>query len=77
MDAHFRSFEKEVLPVLVKEKIGVLGMKPFASGTIMETKTVSAIECLHYALNLADIGGDYRDGEHGTVEASAGSGAHV
>jgi aryl-alcohol dehydrogenase-like predicted oxidoreductase len=52
MDAHFRSFEKEVLPVLVKEEIGVLGMKPFASGTIMETKTVSGIECLHYALNL-------------------------
>src|SRR5687767_16041730 len=52
MDAHFRSFEKEVVPVLVKEKIGVLGMKPFASGAIMETKTVTAIECLHYALNL-------------------------
>jgi predicted aldo/keto reductase-like oxidoreductase len=52
MDAHFRSFEKEVVPALVKEKIGVLGMKPFASGAIMETKTVTAIECLHYALNL-------------------------
>jgi aryl-alcohol dehydrogenase-like predicted oxidoreductase len=52
MDAHFRSFEKEVVPVLVKEKIGVLGMKPFASGAIMDTKTVTAIESLHYALNL-------------------------
>jgi aryl-alcohol dehydrogenase-like predicted oxidoreductase len=52
MDAHFRSFEKEVVPVLVKEKTGVLGMKPFASGAIMNTKTVTAIECLHYALNL-------------------------
>src|SRR5688572_9725019 len=29
MDAHFRSFEKEVLPALVRNKIGVLGMKPF------------------------------------------------
>src|SRR5438477_619342 len=28
MDAHFRSFGKHVLPVLVKEGIGVLGMKP-------------------------------------------------
>ena len=28
MDAHFRSFEKEVLPQLVKRNIGVLGMKP-------------------------------------------------
>jgi aryl-alcohol dehydrogenase-like predicted oxidoreductase len=52
MDAHFRSFEKEVLPVLVKNKIGVLGMKPFASGTIPKTRTVTGVECLQYALNL-------------------------
>lgn len=52
MDAHFRSFEKEVLPVLVKNKIGVLGMKPFASGTIPQTRTATGIECLQYALNL-------------------------
>ena len=52
-DAHFRSFEKGVLPVLVKQKIGVLGMKPFASGTIPKTGAVTGIECLHYALNLS------------------------
>ncbi len=52
MDAHFHSFEKEVLPVLVKNKIGVLGMKPLGSGAILKSKTVKAIECLHYALNL-------------------------
>jgi len=52
MDAHFRSFEQKVLPVLVKEEIGVLGMKPLASGAILQTKAVTAIECLHYALNL-------------------------
>jgi aryl-alcohol dehydrogenase-like predicted oxidoreductase len=52
LDAHFRSFEKHVLPVLVREGIGVLGMKPFASGAALETHTVSAIQCLHYALNL-------------------------
>jgi hypothetical protein len=52
MDAHFRSFEKKVLPELVKDGIGVLGMKPLASGLILESKTVSAIDCLHYALNL-------------------------
>ena len=52
MDAHFRSFEKEVLPVLVREQIGVLGMKSMGSGAILRSKTVSAIECLHYALNL-------------------------
>ena len=36
MDAHFRSFEKQVLPRLVKDNIGVLGMKsmgdPFIFG---------------------------------------------
>ncbi|MDQ6631522.1 MAG: aldo/keto reductase [Verrucomicrobiota bacterium] len=52
MDAHFRSFEQKVLPVLVKEKIGVLGMKPLGSGLILKSKTASPIECLHYALNL-------------------------
>ncbi len=52
MDAHFRSFGQKVLPELVKEGIGVLGMKPLASGAILQTKTISAIECLHYALNL-------------------------
>ena len=52
MDAHYRSFEKMVLPELVKQNIGVLGMKPLANGTILESKTVTAIECLQYAMNL-------------------------
>ncbi len=52
MDAHYRSFEKLVLPELVKEKIGVLGMKPLANGMILKSKTVTATECLHYAMNL-------------------------
>lgn len=52
MDAHFRSFAKQVLPVLVKDDIGVLGMKPLGSGAILRSGAVTAIECLHYALNL-------------------------
>jgi aryl-alcohol dehydrogenase-like predicted oxidoreductase len=52
MDAHYRSFEKLVLPELVKRNIGVLGMKALANGTILESGTVSAIECLQYAMNL-------------------------
>jgi predicted aldo/keto reductase-like oxidoreductase len=52
MDAHFRSFEHKVLPVLVKEGIGVLGMKSMADGLILKSKTASPVECLHYALNL-------------------------
>jgi len=52
MDAHYRSFERLVLPELVKRKIGVLGMKSLANGLILKSRTVTAIECLHYALNL-------------------------
>jgi aryl-alcohol dehydrogenase-like predicted oxidoreductase len=52
MDAHYRSFEKLVLPELVKEKIGVLGMKSMASGILLKSRTVTPIECLHYAMNL-------------------------
>jgi predicted aldo/keto reductase-like oxidoreductase len=52
MDAHFRSFGKEVVPVLVKEGIAVLGMKPIGSGTILKSGVVTAPECLRYALSL-------------------------
>ena len=52
MDAHFRSFQHHVLPVLLSKQMGVLGMKPLGSGEILRSKAVTAIECLHYALNL-------------------------
>jgi aryl-alcohol dehydrogenase-like predicted oxidoreductase len=52
MDAHYRSFEQLVVPELVKQNIGVLGMKSMANGIILKSKTVTPIECLHYALNL-------------------------
>ncbi len=52
MDAHFRSFGRHVLPVLVKEQIGVLGMKPMASGAILKSNTVSAADCLRFAMSL-------------------------
>jgi aryl-alcohol dehydrogenase-like predicted oxidoreductase len=52
MDAHYNSFEKKVLPVLVKNEIGVLGMKPMGSGIILRSKTAEPAECLHYAMNL-------------------------
>ena len=52
MDAHYRSFEKMVLPELVKQNIGVLAMKSLGNGMILESKTVTPIECLQYAMNL-------------------------
>lgn len=52
MDAHFRSFERRVLPILNARQVGVLAMKPFGGGHILESKTATAIECLHYAMSL-------------------------
>src|SRR5216683_6751834 len=52
MDAHYRSFGTLVMPELVKQGAGVLGMKSMANGIILKSKTVSPVECLHYALNL-------------------------
>ena len=52
MDAHFRSFEHEVLPSLLKDQIGVLGMKALGDPFILHSDTVTPIQCLHYAMNL-------------------------
>ena len=47
-----RSFEREVLPILVEQEIGVLGMKSMGDPYILKSNTVTPIECLHYAINL-------------------------
>jgi predicted aldo/keto reductase-like oxidoreductase len=52
MDAHYNSFGKKVLPVLVKKEIGVLAMKPMGAGIILRSETVEPMECLHYAMSL-------------------------
>jgi aryl-alcohol dehydrogenase-like predicted oxidoreductase len=52
MDAHFRSFTHEVLPVLTREGIAPLGMKCFGDHYILDSNTVKPIECLHYCLHL-------------------------
>lgn len=52
MDAHFRSFEKHVLPVLLEKGIGVLGMKSMGDKKILQSNLVSPLECLRYALRL-------------------------
>src|SRR5262252_5947758 len=52
MDAHFHSFETIVLPILVEKNIGVLGMKPMGDKIILQSKAVTPVECLNYAMNL-------------------------
>jgi aryl-alcohol dehydrogenase-like predicted oxidoreductase len=52
MDAHFRSFERQVLPLLVAAGIGVIGMKSMGDARILESGTATPRECLRYALSL-------------------------
>jgi predicted aldo/keto reductase-like oxidoreductase len=52
MDAHYDSFEQGVLPIALRQGIGVLGMKPMGDPFILDSKTVSAPECLRYAISL-------------------------
>jgi predicted aldo/keto reductase-like oxidoreductase len=44
MDAHFRSFQHQVLPKLIEANIGVLGMKSMGRDFILRSGTVSALE---------------------------------
>ena len=52
MDAHYKSFEQNVLPVLQQRGIGVLGMKSMGSGDILKSGVVKPEECLRYSLSL-------------------------
>jgi aryl-alcohol dehydrogenase-like predicted oxidoreductase len=52
MDAHFASFERNVLPELVRRGIGVLAMKTFGDHFILDAGLVTPLEMLHYSLTL-------------------------
>jgi predicted aldo/keto reductase-like oxidoreductase len=53
MDAHFRSFQKLVLPELVKRQIGVLGMKSLGgAGKIVSDAGIAIEDALRYVLSL-------------------------
>jgi predicted aldo/keto reductase-like oxidoreductase len=52
MDSHFRSFEDQVLPVLLKDDIGVAAMKTFGDNYILRSKIVGPMEALHYSMTL-------------------------
>jgi predicted aldo/keto reductase-like oxidoreductase len=52
MDVHFRSFGHMVLPKLVEQQIGVLGMKSMGDQIILKSGVVEPQECLRYALSL-------------------------
>ena len=52
MDAHYNSFEKQVLPLALDNNIGVLAMKPICAGMALKSNVATPVECLHYAMNL-------------------------
>jgi len=52
LDPHYKSFQKQVLPVLVERNIGVIAMKPMASARVLKIKVVTPIEALHYVMSL-------------------------
>ena len=56
MDAHFRSFTHQVLPLAVQKGIGVLGMKTFGDHFILDRvladKLATPTEMLHYSMTL-------------------------
>jgi aryl-alcohol dehydrogenase-like predicted oxidoreductase len=56
MDAHFRSFQNEVVPVCLKKKVGVIGMKGLGGGgteaRFLTAAGLTAEECYRYCLSL-------------------------
>ena len=53
LDAHFASFEREILPLCQEQGVGVLGMKSFAAGHLFNAGIeITPQEALRYAMNL-------------------------
>lgn len=51
MDAHFRSFLNQVAPVAQEHGTAILAMKTFGDPYILQSKTVTPMEALHFGLN--------------------------
>src|ERR671911_637000 len=52
LDVHYRSFQKQVLPVCLKNKVGVIGMKGFGGGNgIAGQAGLTPEEAYRYALS--------------------------
>jgi aryl-alcohol dehydrogenase-like predicted oxidoreductase len=52
IDYHQRSFERQVLPELVKRDIGVIAMKTSGDGRLLRNRVCTAAECHRYAWSL-------------------------
>jgi predicted aldo/keto reductase-like oxidoreductase len=53
LDAHYESFEREILPICQEQGIAVVGMKSFADGHVFNSgANVTPAEALRYAMGL-------------------------
>jgi predicted aldo/keto reductase-like oxidoreductase len=55
MDAHYRSFQSQVVPVCLEKKVGVIGMKGYGGSSpqgIMAKSGLTAAEAYRYALSM-------------------------
>jgi len=52
LDAHYKSFEQEIVPICQEQGIAVIGMKSFASGDIFKESDITPQEALRYAMSL-------------------------
>jgi aryl-alcohol dehydrogenase-like predicted oxidoreductase len=55
MDASYRSFEKNVLPLARERNIKALGMKAFAEGRLLEAGKIDPDDALRYAMSLPGV----------------------
>ena len=74
MDAHFRSFAKLVLPKLVEQKIGVLGMKSMGDQIILKSGAVKRDGVPALRAEPADLSRDYRNRQPGDSGTGVGGG---
>jgi predicted aldo/keto reductase-like oxidoreductase len=52
LDATYRSFEKQVLPEVVRRNIAVIGTKPLAGGAMAQVKGIKPEDALRYSFSL-------------------------
>lgn len=52
LDAHYRSFQTQVVPECTKRKIGVIGMKGLAAGLLPKRLGIAAEVCRRFSLSL-------------------------
>ncbi len=52
LDHHYLSFSQEIIPLLLKRNIGIIGMKSVASGAIVNEGIATIDECLRFSMSL-------------------------